>query len=167
MTLVPVMGYWTEFDGDAINISGGTLSRTRSGETLSGGALILGSWRSYEDQKIEISLTDGGRLENHGQVWFGAWGDNAPGLEVIVTINDGAIDLTGGNSYDLVGGQQKRLVGRGNADLVFINGFEDGAPKDENYVINFTGPGSITVDQAGNFECDPDWRRCRRPGELR
>lgn len=151
-------GFWTQFDGDAIHIAGGTLSRTRSGEAQSGGALILGSWRSYDDQRIEISLTEGGRIENHGQLWFGAWGDNAPGLEVEVTINDGAIDLTGGDSYDLLTGEEGD-VGPGNADLVFINGF-DGEAKGESYIINFTGPGSITVDKSGILNAvataDPD-----------
>ena len=147
-TASDVDGKWTEFDGDAINISNGTLSRTHSDPSMAGGAFILGSWRSYEDQLIEISLTEGGKLENDGQLWFGAWGDNAPGLEVIVTINDGSIDLTGGNKWDLLGDGED-AGGPGNADLVFINGFENDAPKDETYVINFTGPGSITVDSAG------------------
>jgi len=147
-TASDVDGKWTEFDGEAINIAGGTLSRTKSDPSLGGGAFILGSWRSYEDQLIEISLTEGGRLENDGQLWFGAWGDNAPGLQVHVTVNDGAIDLTGGNNYDLFGDGEEQ-GGPGNADLIFINGFTDDAPKDESYVINFTGPGSITVDSAG------------------
>lgn len=161
-TASDVDGKWTEFDGDAINISNGTLSRTQSDPSISGGAFILGSWRSYDGQSIEVNLTEGGRIENHGQLWFGAWGDNAAGLEVTVTIDDGTIDLTGGNSYDLVGGGED-LGGPGNADLVFINGFANDEPKDEKYVINFTGPGSITVDSAGiinptatsNAEGDP------------
>jgi len=147
-TASDVDGKWSEFDGDAINISNGTLSRTQSDPSISGGAFILGSWRSYEDHQIEVNLTEGGRIENHGQLWFGAWGDNAAGLEVTVTINDGAIDLTGGNSYALIGDGAEE-GGPGNADLVFINGFENDAPKGEKYVINFEGPGSITVDSAG------------------
>ena len=85
---------------------------------------------------------------HHGQLWFGAWADNAAGLEVIMTIDDGHLDLTGGETYDLLVGVPAP-VGPGNADLVFINGFENDAPKGENYVINFIGPGSITVDKAG------------------
>ena len=142
-----VDGFWTEFDGQAINIDGGTLRRTRSGDALSGGALILGSWRSYDEQAIEVNLSNGGTLENHGQLWFGAWADNAPGLEVTVTIDDGHLDLTGGDSFDLLTGNEGE-VGPGNADLVFINGF-DGEAKGEQYAINFVGPGSITVDKAG------------------
>jgi hypothetical protein len=141
-------GSWTQFDGDALTIDNAVFRRTQSGDSQSGGAMILGSWRSYEDQSIEVNLTGGGGIDNHGQLWFGAWGDNAPGLEVTVTIDDGYLDLTGGDAYDLYTGEEPP-VGPGNADLVLINGYENDQPKGEEYVINFVGPGSITVDKSG------------------
>ena len=140
-------GKWTQFDGDALNLYNATLRRTFSDPSKAGGTFILGSWRSYQDQQIKVNLAGGSRFENNGQIWFGAYGDNAPGLQVGVTINDGHLDLTGGNNYDLIG-EGGESGGPGNADLVFINGWnaDVGAPKREDYYINFVGPGSITTD---------------------
>ena len=142
-----VDGKWTEYDGDALNLDNATLRRTQSGSSNSGGALIFGSWRSYENQVINVSVTNGGTIDNHGQLWFGAWEDNAVGLTVNMTINDGHLDLKGGF---------EEILGPGDADLVFVSGWTGGDPtsgggmaKNERYSINFTGPGSIKVTDAG------------------
>ena len=58
-----------------------------------------------------------------------------------MTIDDGHIDLTGGqHAIDAV-----------TADWVFFFGYDEsaGSTKDEQYRVNFVGPGSITVDRSG------------------
>ena len=139
-----VDGKWTQFDGDLLNLDNGTLRRTQSGSSNSGGALMFGSWRSYENQVINVNVVNGSTIDNHGSLWFGAWGDNAPGLTVNMTINDGTLDLKGG--FEAALGPDGA-----DADLVFVNGYDEdaGAPKNEKYSINFTGPGSISVTDAG------------------
>ncbi|RIK85061.1 MAG: hypothetical protein DCC67_04505 [Planctomycetota bacterium] len=143
-----VDGKWTEWDGD-LTLDNGTLRRTHSGTSLSGGILMFGSWRSIQDQEIRIDVKNGGRIENDGQLWFGAEADHALGLKVLMDINNGHLDLTGGD-YPQSNGDV--LV---NADLAFWYGTDQGSgngsasstlPKGETYKINFTGPGTITVD---------------------
>jgi len=144
-------GKWSQFDGDLF-LDNGTLKRTFTtpGSTVAGGALILGSWRSYENQKIKANLTNGGRIENDGQLWFGASEDQAIGLDVAMTINNGHLDLTGGANAPMTG-----LV---EGDLTFFYDYDDGtaAPKGEKYSINFKGAGSITVDTAGIYVVTQD-----------
>jgi hypothetical protein len=144
---------WTEYDGDSLVIDGGTFSRLGSVPGEGGGALIFGSWMGDDNfdnplseldhQEINITITGGGRLENEGQLWFGGWGDTAPnGTVVTMTINDGTVDLTGGDVPD-VGDEA-------DGDLVFTNRFlPSDTANQPTYVINFTGPGSITVDSSG------------------
>lgn len=149
---------WTEMDLSRLEIDGGTFSRTGVVPGEGGGALIFGSWRGDDNfgtvngqnatpgrvlgQTTSISLTNGGRLENEGQLWFGGWEDHPPGLTVGMTIDGGTVDLTGGD-VEGVGDEA-------DADLVFTYGLDDmGESKNENYSINFTGPGSITVDSSG------------------
>ena len=159
---------WTEMDLSVLNLDNGTFRRTGAVNDEGGGALLLGSWQgddtfgkegSPDHQEIIINLTNGGRLENEGQLWFGSWDDTPPnGTIVTVNINDGAIDLTGGDV---------EIEAFGNADLVFTNKyagteFEEDLPT---YTINFTGPGSITVDESGilNMSCidfDQDANNC-------
>ena len=143
-------GLWTEWDADLI-LDQGTLKRTfgdgELGTTQTSGAFMWGSWNTGElpDSEINISLVNGGRIENHGMLMFGAWNEHGPGLKVTVTINDGSIDLTGGDTFILNDEASQ------DADMHFyygeVNDTEE--PKGESYVINFTGPGSITVDHAG------------------
>ena len=132
-------------------IDGGTFSRMGSVTGEGGGALIFGSWRGDDnfgeaDSELDhyetiIEITNGGRLENEGQLWFGGWGDTPPnGTVIIMNINDGTLDLTGG---DVPG-----VGDAGDADLVFTNRFIDEFDL-PTYAINFTGPGSITVDSSG------------------
>ena len=54
-----------------------------------------------------ISLTNGGRINNEGQLWFGISGTNAasrirPGIRVVMTINNGHLDLTGGDDLNSI-----------------------------------------------------------------
>jgi PEP-CTERM motif-containing protein len=147
-------GNWTTWDAD-LNLDGGTFKRSfvPGGQALGGGILMLGSWRSLQNQAINMSLTNGGSLVNDGQVWFGADEEHALGLKVSVTINDGSWDLTGGDNV--------ATANDGNdvyADFAIFYGTDQGdgdgntfsgLPKDEEYEVKFTGPGSITVDTGG------------------
>ena len=140
-------GKYTQWDGDLI-LDNGTLKRTfgagSTGSTISGGAHMLGSWNSFFGEEVEVTLINGGRYENHGMLMFGAWNESAISLKVTVTIDDGSIDLTGGDAFILNDFPEQ------NADLHFYYGTDGaGLAKDESYVINFTGPGSIAVDSAG------------------
>ena len=141
---------WTELDMSSLNIDNGTLRRVGSVNDEGGGALIFGSWRGndtfnepdaeLDHQVVDISITNGGLLENEGQLWFGSWDDTAAGGTIItMTIDNGTVDLTGG---DVPIGEAA------DADLVFTNRFTDDFDQ-PTYTINFIGPGSITVDESG------------------
>jgi hypothetical protein len=147
-------GKWTRWGGDLnIDGAGSLFKRSKDGiNSLSGGAFLLGGFGQQYGQEIDINITNGGRLENDGEVWFG--NDNsAANLAITVNINNGSIDLTGGDNVDLGTG----FVGV-KPDLVFFKSYRDGAGNggpegiaNEKYVINFTGPGSITVDHSGIY----------------
>ena len=108
-----VDGKWTEMDGD-LTLDNGTFKRTFTGPgtTVAGGALIFGSWRSFDGQVIKVDISNGGRIENDGQLWFGAGEDQGIGLEVPMTINNGHLDLTGG------GQRADDRIGRRRSDLL-------------------------------------------------
>ena len=144
---------WTELDLSNLVIDNGSFIRTGSVREEGGGALIFGSWQgddtfnqpeSPDHLETNILITNGGRLINEGQLWIGSWDDTPPNGSVIgITINDGELDLTGGDviiEEDLA-----------NADLIFSNRFNinDNPDDQPTYSINFTGPGSITVDSSG------------------
>ena len=65
------------------------------------------SYHGYANSVQTVSITNGARFENQGQVWFGISGlttvdeENQPGIRVVMTINDGHMDLTGGDEYAL------------------------------------------------------------------
>ena len=146
-----VDGKWTQMDGD-LTLDNGTLKRgfTGPGTTVSGGALIFGSWRSRQNQQIDVNISNGGKIENDGQLWFGAGEDQGIGLEVTMTMNNGHLDLTGGANAPMTG-----LV---EGDLTFFYDYDEtnDAPKGENYSINFKGAGSITVDEDGIYVVTQD-----------
>ena len=145
---------WTELDLSNLIIDNGSFIRTGAVNDEGGGALIFGSWQgddnfgqpaSPENFEANIVITNGGRLVNEGQLWFGSWGDTPENGTVInMTINDGELDLTGGHVFG-VGDEA-------DADLVFTNRFSitnDPPEWQPSYSINFEGPGSITVDSSG------------------
>jgi hypothetical protein len=136
---------WTEMDLSNLVLDGGTFIRTGSVPGEGGGAVLFGSWRGDDNfgnpstpppEVINISITNGGGIENEGQLWFGSWADGSEGLTITMTIDDGSLDLTGG---DVPG-----VGDEGDADLLFSL-----LDNDPVYTVNFTGPGSITVDKSG------------------
>jgi hypothetical protein len=155
-----VDGVWTQYDAD-LTLDNGTFARTKGGSSLSGGLMMLGSWRSRPGQQIDVSVVNGSSFENDGQLWFGAHQEHAPGLEVTMTINNGSVELTGGSYPQDNDGIP--IV----ADLAFFYGYDFNADecngcsanlaaKNEQYAINFTGPGSISVDESGIWIWEQD-----------
>jgi hypothetical protein len=146
---------WTQMDPSNLILDGGTLRRSGQSPAGDGGGLILfGSYRDDANAarlglpaKINVEIKNGGKLENNGQMWFGADDEHSQGTEAKFTINNGSIDLTGGT----ISQQNSSLMV--SADLAFFYDYNEvlDAPKDEQWEINFTGPGSITVDTAGIF----------------
>lgn len=147
-------GFWSQFNADTLNLNNGTFRRTHTetsdGTPSSGGLMQFGGIRGYPNADIKVNMTNGGRIENDGQMTFGWYlqGDDAVGRKITFTINDGHIDLTGSTKWDHLGGA---AGGAGNADLSIHYGWDSvaDAPAGEEYAINFTGPGSITVDEGG------------------
>ncbi len=151
-------GVWTQFDGD-LTLDNGTYRRTHSGTSLAGGINMFGSWRSIQNQKINVNVLNGGQIDNSGQIWFGADEEHALGLKVHMNVNNGTLNFTGGN-YPT--SNNTNIV---TADLAFFYGTDqgqgngsigDGAPKGENYRINFKGTGSLRVDANGIWVYDQD-----------
>jgi hypothetical protein len=154
-------GMWTRWNGAELNIDNATFHRAGDKPNgFSGGAMMLASYHGYANSVQTISLTNGGRFENEGQLWWGVSGfglleDNQPGIRVVMNINNGHLDLTGGDEYEL---DNDGLPLR--ADMAFIYGRTpdgDTDPTDnETYIINFTGPGTITVDGDSANSLDGD-----------
>ena len=156
-------GMWTRWNGAALNIDDATFRRSGDeANGFSGGAMMLASYHGYANSMQTVNITNGGRFENEGQLWFGISGNNVgtenpQGISVIMTINDGHLDLTGGDEYEL---DNDGLPMR--ADLAFIYDWKhDDDPNvpatlanNETFVINFTGPGTITVDGMDNAPLD-------------
>lgn len=148
---------WTQLDLSSLVLDNGTFRRLGEGPGDGGGALIVGSWRGddtfsepdapFDHMETTISIKNGGRLENQGQLWIGGWGDTPiNGTKVTIEINDGTMDLTGGEFHVSENFDEYFAAG----DLIFTNPFDPGNEFDQpTYVLNFTGPGSITVDEGG------------------
>jgi hypothetical protein len=160
-------------DISEFTLDGGTFRRAGEGteETapgsgifvnVGGGQILFGSYN--DDNNLErlgtkpptynIVLKNGGRIENTGQVWFGTDGESSPGQRVRMTINDGDLDLTGGD-IPIENGEMTGLGGV-VGDLAFFYDWSESLARsnpltahNEEFAINFTGPGSITVDSAG------------------
>ena len=160
-------GIWTRWNGAELNIDNATFRRTADETTgSSGGAFMLASYHGYANSVQTISLTNGGRIENEGQLWFGMSGtdagtENQPGIRVVMTINNGHLDLTGGDEYML---NNDALPMR--ADLAFIYDWKGDADptNDESFIINFTGPGDITVDGLDSTPLDTPQAAAGRGG---
>jgi hypothetical protein len=152
-------GMWSRLDMAELNVDNATFRRTGDRPNgFVGGAGIFSSFNEHANNVKTISLTNGGRIENDGQWWFGVSGSNAAGenpanTRAVMTINNGHLDLRGGDAYEL---DNDNLPLR--ADLAFIYDWKaDTDPtNDEFFAINFTGPGDITVqgDEAAPFDGD-------------
>jgi hypothetical protein len=135
-------GMWTRWNGAGLTIDNATFRRTGDAANgFPGGAWMFASYHGYANSVQTVDITNGGQFINEGQAWFG----NEPGIDVIVTINNGHMDFSGGDEYEL---NNDGLPLR--ADLTFVyNHKPDGdmdTTDDETYIINFTGPGTIKVD---------------------
>jgi len=149
-------GQWSQFNTKALNIDNATLRRTFTPTDpmfpaitiLHGGIFSFAGISSYDGIDTEINLTNGGTIENDGILSFGWYDQSWENTKVAMTINDGSLDLTGGNNIDFLGGA---AGGAGNPDLLFMRGWDEvnGVPSGEDYSINFTGPGTIKVDESG------------------
>ncbi len=144
-------GMWTRWNGAELNLDGaGTVFR-RTGNAANGfasGAFMWSSYHGYANSIQTASITNGARFENQGQVWFGisganVGGENQPGIRMVVTINDGHMDLTGGDEYAL---DNDNFLTRGDLSFIYDWTHDADPTNDETFVINFTGPGDITVD---------------------
>jgi hypothetical protein len=143
-------GMWTRWNGAALNIDDATFHRAGDpGNGFSGGAFMFASYHGYANSVQTVSITNGGRFENDGQVWFGQSQayfqepENFQGIRVVVTINDGVMDLTGGDQWEL---DNDGLPLRADLSFVYAHKADLDPSNDELFVINFTGPGSIIVD---------------------
>jgi hypothetical protein len=145
-------GTWTRWVGD-LTVDNGTFRRIKTGAGVkNGGAFILGGFSAEAGQEINVNVVNGGRIENDGQLWVGTvGGDDDYDVEYTITVNNGTIDLTGGDSglsegIDLFEGEIPGLA----PDMVFWYGRDSLLETmNEKYAINFTGPGSLTVDHSG------------------
>jgi hypothetical protein len=160
-----VDGRWARMDIN-VNLDNGTLRTTHTDAfcppsecSLSAGRIIFGYNNDLLPNTIlNWNLTNGGRIEMEGKMTWGnpdfLDGDTTsghnPGIGMHMTINNGTLDLTGGNLYD-------DFFGLVNGELVFFYEWNEvaGTPKFEDYNLNFTGPGSIIVDN-GLFVVEQD-----------
>lgn len=139
-------GRWSRVSMD-FAIDNALWRRTHSGASQSGGKIIFGYHNDLlANQKINISLVNGGRIENDGKMIFGEF-DLAPdmghnkGIEVAMTINGGTLDLSGGANFP-------DYFGLAEGELLFFYEYDvnNHVPANEKYSINFTGPGKVIVD---------------------
>ncbi|HEY3392496.1 MAG TPA: PEP-CTERM sorting domain-containing protein [Lacipirellulaceae bacterium] len=150
-------GMWTQWDTDLV-LDNGTFKRNFvAGTAEAGGVIMFGSWRSYQNQSVDMLVTNGGKFENDGQVWFGADNEHAVGLKVNWDIDGGTVDLTGGDLHEVA---NDNYLGPGwgdtYANLAFFYGIQlteghginnSTDPKGEQYEVNFSGyTGSLIVD---------------------
>lgn len=154
----PAGNGWGRMDPSRLIIDNGTFRR--SGEPQDGagaGPNIFGSFNDDNNQprlgtlppRVNVDIKNGGRFENTGQLWFGTDGESSPNLRVTFTINNGHMDLTGGATAPVMNGELPFV----QSDLAFFYDYSENPNvvgfHNEELQINFTGPGSITVDSAG------------------
>jgi hypothetical protein len=156
-------GRWLRV-GLSMTFDNATLRRTYSAPSENAGRMILGYHKELPaNSEIDINVINGGRIENAGKIVFGEpdyfigqGGSNnghTDGINIALNIDNGTVELTDSYRLDYPFGQ---LPG----DLVFVYdynqaGYDDngnpdpgdpGHPRNETYAINFTGPGSITIN---------------------
>jgi hypothetical protein len=162
----------------SMTLDNGTLHRTYSAPSHNAGQIKLGYSRELlKNQHIDINLINGGRIESASKMVFGTpdyfigqGGSNnghMDGIEVAMNIDNGSVDLTlqsGQPDYDYFLDFPFALI---PGDLVFgyeyhqagyddngqVDPSEPGHPRNDKYSINFTGPGSITLNP---HDIDPD-----------
>jgi|GEM_PF-1162314 len=144
-------GLWTEIDAALLKVTGpgSELVRSHTDPNKNGGAFVFGSWRSVQDQRIDLKVLDHGSIDNEGQMWFGAYNSSAVDLVVTWEVGRGASvhnhdALGGGVSLDHTAGSE--------GEINFIWNFDAaaGAADDSTYTIDMTGHGgSLTVGAEG------------------
>lgn len=160
-----VDGRWARI-GLHATIDNGTFRTTSTEEfcppsecSVVAGLLIFGYQNELLPNTIlQWDIINGGRIEMEGKM---IWGNPAfldgnpstghnPGIGMHMTINGGTLDLTGGALYD-------NYFGLVNGEMVFFYEWNEvtNTPKNEDWRINFTGPGQIIVDN-GIFVVDQD-----------
>jgi PEP-CTERM motif len=109
-------------------------------------------------------------LDNEGELyWGGDGGENSAGLAVTITIDGGTMNLHGGDEGTPENGANDLELAFSafgfnvEPTMLFTRTPRAGANQDgpagdanEQYVINFTGGGSITVDSGGIYEAEID-----------
>jgi hypothetical protein len=146
-------GMWTRWNGAELNLDGAGTTFRRTGDAANGfasGAFMFASYHGYANSIQTVHITNGARFENQGQVWYGisganVGGENQPGIRVVTTINGGHMDFTGGDEYAL---DNDNFLTRGDLSFIYDWTHDADPTNDETFVINFTGPGSLTVDGA-------------------
>ncbi|MCA9230699.1 MAG: PEP-CTERM sorting domain-containing protein [Planctomycetales bacterium] len=94
--------------------------------------------QSPSAQTSNINITNGGSLENEGQIWFGSDVDIQTNINL--NINNGSVTAIGG--LDATPGPIGGDIPGGDASIVIFDWFGRVSAS-----INFTGPGSITTDE--------------------
>ena len=90
--------------------------------------------------RININLTNGGSLENEGQIWFGS--QEVFPIEINVNISGGStIKAIGGLDASL--GPAGKIIPGADASIVIFD-WDNG---NVDLTIDFTGPGSIMTDE--------------------
>ena len=131
-------GMWNQIDID-FTLDNGTLRRTHSAPAQAGGRIHFGFYhRLLANQKININVMNGGRIENDGKMIFGTPdyfvslggdGGHYPGIEVEMTINNGTLDLTGGDYPDYPFGVL-------SGELLFAYEYEEGVRTQERKILD-------------------------------
>ncbi|NOZ40125.1 MAG: PEP-CTERM sorting domain-containing protein [Planctomycetes bacterium] len=98
---------------------------------------VLGTYgQNPVNQTSNINITNGGSLENEGQLWLGSDLDDQTNINL--NINNGSVTAIGGIDAEVVGGD----VPGGDASIVIFDWLGN-----VNVSIDFTGPGTITTDE--------------------
>ena len=143
-------GMWTRWNGAELNLDGaGTSLVEREMRRM-----VLRAARSCSLRTMDMQ--PGADYQHHqwrpfresrpGVVWHlwqHAQRRDEAGIRVVMTINNGHMDLTGGDEYEL---DNDNFLTRGDLSFIYDWTHDADPTNDETYVINFTGPGDITVD---------------------
>ena len=131
-------------DGDADTDGADFLDWQRSAPINLAGDLrkIVGTYGASPNvDRINIHLTNGGSLENEGQLWFGS--QQIFPMEINVNISGGStIKAIGG--HDVNPGLASKTIAAGADASIVIFDWDSG---NVNLTIDFTGSGSITTDE--------------------